>query len=216
MARKTGWIRRAGVVLALASSVPSVQAATLVAYPDDRAGFVANTGAASIGNLPSTGAVASRTVGGVTFTTDSGSLWFGDFSTRVPNNEMIVSGAENFHMTIPGGVYSLGLDIFEPTFTDASGCNTACVNTNFTIQVFAGATSLGLFPYNAPDDNGTGPVVLGFFGVHSDVLFDRVVVRDVTGNSDNEMFANVLTGTLPLVPTPAAGRSWGRLKSIYR
>ena len=205
--------RFAGIAIAVAAATPSAQAA-MVSYPNDRAGFVASTGATSIGILTAGASGTSLSVGGVTFITDSGTLFFGDFSSRVPGNEMIISAAENFHVTLPSGVFSFGFDLYEPTFAGPSGCNTGtCVDDNFTIEVLSGATSLGSFAYNAPDDNGAGPVALGFFGVCSNVAFDRVVVRDITGNADNEMFANFLKGS---VPTPARGTSWGRLKILYR
>jgi hypothetical protein len=213
MSRVSPWLRFSGVVLVLAAQ--AAPAATLVSYPDDRATFAARDGVSAIGNFPTAGPTSSLTVGGVTFVTDSGSLFFGNFSTRVPNNEMIISAEESFHANLPGGIFAFGFDLYEPNFSGPSGCNTAvCVDDNFSIQIFAGTTSLGSFTYNAPDDNGTSPVVsLGFFGVCSSVAFNRVVVRDVTGNLDNEMFANFLTGTLP---TPALGTSWGRLKIMYR
>ena len=218
----TYWFRLAGVAFALAAATPAAQAA-LVSYADDRSGFVANTGATSIGSFPTgVGPVGSLSVGGVTLTTDSGGLFFGNFSSRVPGNEMILSGPEDFHVTLPSGVFSIGFDLYEPTFGGASGCNTTtCVDDNFSVEVFAGSTSLGSFTYDAPDDDGTAPVApLGFFGVHSCVAFNRVVVRDVTGNLDNEMFANFLKGSTPIpavqCTTPAAGISWGRLKILYR
>lgn len=212
MAMSTRWVRLVCAAIALLTAMPSAQAA-LVSYPDDRAGFLSGTGAASI-TLPSgVGPVGSYSVAGTTFITDSGSLYFGDFSTRAPDEEMIISGEEDFHVTLPSGTFAFGFDLFEPTFTGPSGCNTTCVETSFMIEIFAGATSLGSFPYNAPNDPGSGPVMLGFFGVHSDVAFNRVVVSDVTGHSDNEMFANFLIGS---TPTPALDTSWGRLKMLYR
>jgi hypothetical protein len=201
------------IALSLPAAAPPAAAAP-VTYPNDPGGFVAATGAASIGNLPAgVGPVASLGVGGVTITTASGSLYFGEFNSRVPNNEMIISGDEDFVVTIPGGVFAFGFDLYEPTFGGPTGCNTTCVNTSFTIEILAGTTSLGSYAYDAPNDTGSGPVNLGFFGVHSDVAFDRVVVNDVTGHSDNEMFANFLTGS---VAVPTLGSTWGRLKTLYR
>ncbi len=195
---------------------PSEARAVVAAYPDSRSGFVAASGATSIGSSPTLNA-SSVTVGGVTFVTDSGTLAFGDFSSRVPNNEMIISGAENFHVTLPANTFSFGFDIYEPNFVGVSGCNATCFDTNFSIEIFSGATSLGLYNYNAPDDSGTGPVALGFFGVHSQLAFNRVVVRDLANTNDNEMFANFLRGGTAFDPTtPAHGASWGELKVLYR
>jgi hypothetical protein len=135
---------------------------------------------------------------------------------RVANHVMVGSGPEHFHATFPGGVFAFGFDRFESTLTGPSGCNTACGGTNFSIEIFAGATSLGAFPCNDPNQTGSGPTAVGSSGADSDVAFDQLVMRDVTANSDNEKCASFLTGVTPLPPVSATGRSRGRVKILYR
>jgi hypothetical protein len=202
---------RLGVLaVALAAGAFSSAHATIILYADDRPGFLAATGATSIGPLPAAGG-SGTTIGNVTFTNGAppGSIVFGAWSNEISGNDLAVSGFENFNLSISGGgVYSLGFDFHEPLESPAApppGCNTQpvpCVDSPFLIEIFAGATSLGVFAYNAPNDTSTamgGP--LGFFGVHSDVLFDGVQVREQAppGTNDNEYFGNFLTGTEALV-----------------
>lgn len=201
-------------LVALASSSPAL--AALVSYADDETGFLSASGAASIGALP-TGTGNGTVVGAVTFTNGPGSvIAFNNFSNELAGNDLGVSGVENFNATIAGGAYAFGFKVHEPTYfgtnsgsTGTWGCNAPCFDTTFRIEFFDGATSLGSFTYNAPDDASTaagGPV--GFFGVTSSIAFDRVQVRDVTNQIDNEMFGEFVIGTnapgTPGVPEPAS------------
>lgn len=189
----------------------SAAGAVTVSFAGDQAGFLASSGATSIGEL--TAGSNWHTVGAVTFFDGSplGDLVIGKFSNEFGGALSVgLSGPENFSMTIAGGAYSFGFGVHEPGYIGPTGeflrgCISACVDTSFEFEIFAGTTSLGLFTYNAPDDNDDsvgGPV--GFFGVHSSVLFDRVVVRDVTGNADNEFFGAFVLGNTPYSETPAA------------
>jgi hypothetical protein len=173
--------------------------ANTLTYPNDKAGFLIATGATSIGPLPSNG--SNGTIIGTATFTSANSIIFGDWSNEITGFDLAISGGENFNLSIAGGAYSVGFDLHEPTTAGSPpGCNAAvCVDSPFTIQIFFGSTSLGIFQYNAPDDNSTaigGP--LGFFGVHSSSRFDRVEIRDVNDNLDNEYFGNFMTGQTAL------------------
>lgn len=189
--------------------------AALVSYADNASGFVAASGATSIGALPGSGGNGT-VVGKVTFTSAPGSaIAFNNYSNEMAGNDLGVSGVENFNIAIAGGAYAFGFSVHEPTYngtnsgsTGTWGCNAPCFDTSFQFEFFDGTTSLGTFLYNAPDDNGTaagGPV--GFFGVTSDVAFDRVQVRDLTNTIDNEIFGSFLAGYTPpsgsTVPEPS-------------
>ena len=192
--------------------VASGAGAGTVSFADDSAGFLASSGATSIGVL--TAGNNGHTVGAVTFFDGSplGDLTIGKFSNEFGVGALSVglSGPENFSMTITGGAYAFGFGVHEPGYLGPTGeflrgCISACVDTTFRFEIFSGSTSLGVFNYNAPDDNSDavgGPV--GFFGVHSSVLFDRIVVRDVTGNIDNEFFGGFLLGATPYFETPTS------------
>jgi len=189
----------------------SAVGAVTVSFADDQSAFLASSGATSIGGL--TAGNNAHTVGAVTFFDGSplGDLTIGKFSNEFGGALSVgLSGPENFSMTIAGGAYSFGFGVHEPGYVGTAGeflrgCISACVDTTFEIEIFAGTTSLGVYTYNAPDDNDPavgGPV--GFFGVHSSELFDRIVVRDKTGNADNEFFGGFALGTTPYSATPAA------------
>lgn len=197
-------------LLAIAAGGFSAAQATVIVHTDDKAAFLAATGATSIGALPGSGGTGT-TVGSVTFTNaPASSIAFGVWSNEIAGNDLAVSGLENFNLAIAGGTYALGFDFHEPLESPGAippGCNVAtCVDSPFKIQIFAGVTSLGVFDYNPPNDTSTAPGgPLGFFGVHSNVLFDRVEVREQSpGTNDNEYFGNFFTGATPaVVPEPA-------------
>ncbi len=175
--------------------------ASVITYADDKTNFLSSTSATPIGALPSSGANGTA-IGNVTFTS-SNPIVFGNWSNEIGGFDLAISGAENFNMTIASSANSIAFDMHEPTTASGPpGCNAAvCVDSPFTIELFSGTTSLGTFQYNAPDDvsvNSGGP--LGFFGVYSSISFNRVEVRDVNGNLDNEYFGNFLLGntTIPV------------------
>jgi hypothetical protein len=190
--------------------VAPTTAATLDTYDNDRAGFLAATGATSIDALPSSGG-GGTTVGPVTFgNAASSSVTFGDWSNEISGFDLAITGNENFNLLIGGGgVHAIGFDWHEPmNGSPAPGCHVpSCTDSSFTIEVLAGSTSLGVFAYNAPNDNSTAPGgPLGFWGLHSSVLFDQVRVRETVGGIENEYFGNFVAGVSP-VPELATAAS---------
>lgn len=190
--------------------------AATVTY-DDQAAFLAGSGATSIGALPSTGG-SGTVVGPVTFRdVVGGAAAFTAVGTNEFDNELAFTNYEVFDMDIAAGAYAVGFAIHQPGYMRADGgpsnlgCNTTpCVDSQFTIEIFFGSTSLGQFSYAPPVDADVaagGPV--GFFGVHSSQLFNRVAVREIHGTGggadglqhiDNEYFAHFHTGSQALVP----------------
>ena len=231
-------MRRLLVLMLLGFAAPASYSAT-VTYADNRAGFLAATGATSIGALPNLGTVAANgtLVGAVTFTSPH-TIAMTQRSPEISGNELSVTNQEHFNMAIGGGAYAIGFDLHDPSYqkgtTDPGnwGCaqpgsvgSSACFNSTFTIEIFSGVMSLGKFSYNAPDDSDPdvgGP--LGFFGVHSSTTFDRVEVRDITlltgrpvGTIDNEYFGNFLTGNSALTdpsPVPLPAAAWLLLSGL--
>jgi hypothetical protein len=203
-------VKKLGMAMTLAAGLGFAGAANaiFVSYADDKAGFLAATEATSIGALPASGG-SGTVVGDVTFTYAGsfGYLGFNNVSIEIAGNNLGVGGVEEFDMAIAGGAHALGFDLHEPAYNNMGnfsnlGCNAGlgCVDSPFSIELFSGNSSLGTFVYNAPDDlsaNVGGPV--GFFGIHSSELFDRIEVRDLSDNLDNEYFGNFLTGSTALV-----------------
>jgi hypothetical protein len=196
-----------GAVLGMAASTE----AALITFAN-KASFLSATGATSAtGALPDAGAVGpGYTVGSVSFTTLSGTLFIGtgglfpgvvtDWSATIPGHDIAISGEESFRVDLAGPVYSLGFDFFEPILNQGSGLRTddcfwPCSDSPFMVTLFSGSTALGSFMYNAPD------ATLAFYGVWTDFAFDRVEIIDTTHTIDDEFWGEFYTGTNP-VPEP--------------
>jgi hypothetical protein len=128
---------------------------------------------------------------------------FADVSGRLPGSELSVSfGAEgaakeDLNLLPAGPVFSLGFDFVEPQFDPQ--VNAPFVDSTFTVTVRAGATSLFSFTFNAPNDAAS------FVGVWGDQPFDRVEIRETTGDDENEFYGRVYTGSASAaVPEPTA------------
>jgi len=184
--------------------IPNANAAITTYF--DKATFLSNTGSTSAtGALPDLalipgGAAASQTVGTVTFTITppSSELYIGatginpvpgfDWTSLNPGPDIGISDIENLNADLSSPVFALGFDIVEPT--TGIGCNnTTCVDTTFSVTLKNGPTTVDSFQFNAPDD------VLAFVGVQSDTAFDRVEIRDVTANIDDEYFGEFYSST---------------------
>ncbi len=174
---------------------------------NDKTTFLIDTGATSAtGPLPNLGlipgdAAASQTVGTVTFTITppSSELYIGaagvnpvpglDWTTINPGPDIAISDIENLNADLSSAVFSLGFDFVEPT--TGFGCNnTTCVDSTFSVTLKNGPTTVDSFQFNAPND------VLAFVGVQSDTAFDRVEIREITGNNDDEYFGEFYTSEL--------------------
>lgn len=170
----------------------------------DKASFLASTGAESAtGALPSSGG-DPQTVGSITFDGLSpSSNNFGgtaDFwSSLIPGHDLALNGAENFDIIAAVTVYAMGFDAHEPAtpffggrFTDTCGVS-ACVDTTFEITFLNGASLVGSQSVNFADNT------LAFFGVWSDIPFDRFLVRDTNRSNDDEFFGQVYTSHHALI-----------------
>ncbi len=199
--QSVAWLA-AGALLTLAAPSEAV----LITYAN-KASFLADTGATSAtGALPDIGdAGSAELVGTVTFTTLSGTLFFGtgdasQWSTVLPGNELAISGPESFMVGVPGPIYSLGFDFIEPAGSTAAtdGCNAPCFDSTFRVTLLSGGAPIpgAFFDYNAPDN------VAAFFGVWTDFAFDGAQIIDMTNTIDNEFWGEFYSGSEP-VPEPA-------------
>jgi hypothetical protein len=206
-------IRTAACILGVFVALATASEAALLTFTD-KTTFLTATGATSAtGPLPDIGAAApGTTVGSVSFTTLSGTLYIGtggsfpgivtDWSATLPGNDIAISGNEDFRVDLVAPVYALGFDFFEPNvFSTAypvtDDCFAPCFDSTFTVTLFSGATALGSFTYNAPD------ATLAFEGVWTDFAFDRVTIIDTTATIDDEYWGQFYTGTTP-VPEPGS------------
>ena len=180
------------------------EASAAITVFNDKTTFLTTTSATSAtGPLPNLGkivgdAAASQTVGTVTFTITppSSELYVGaagvnpvpglDWTAINPGPDIAISDIENLNADLSSPVFSLGFDFVEPT--TGFGCNnTTCVDSTFSVTLKNCPTTVDSFQFNAPND------VLAFVGVQSDTAFDRVEIREITGNNDDEYFGEFYT-----------------------
>jgi hypothetical protein len=201
----------AGLVLATNASAALI---TYIGVAPAKSDFLAATGATDAtgaGSLPNMGAVGtSLTLGNITFTTQPGhniyvgtkgatltaldGTTFNDWTTLLAGPDIAISDTENMDVTVNTGLsYSFGFDFVEPTTGSVNAATV--VDSTFTVTLLDGATSVGSFTFNAPDNQAA------FVGVWTDTLFNKVQIRETTGGIDNEFFGEFYKGVTP-VPEP--------------
>jgi len=176
----------------------------------DLPAWLISTGASPTTAFPDVGAAeVSRTVGSLTFTAVGTQMYFG-----LPGNpgwSSLLSGAElalnteNFDVAIDSLVYSFGFLFHEPSGIgappDTCGNVAACTEGTFSVSLFNGIVPVGSLQFNATND------IAAFIGVHSSLGFNRVEIREIIGDFDNEYFGRFYTGAQPLpggpVPEPS-------------
>lgn len=190
--------------------VPS-QAGAIVLTFSDRTSFLSATGAINAtGPLPNLGAIpgGSQTVGSLTFTTASGSLFIGSlgvggiapdpWTPRLPGNQIAISGPEHVDVDVAGPVYSMGFDFVEPEadiVSDFLRSGGVITDSTFMVTLINSGIFVDSFSFNAPND------IASFVGVWADSPFNRIEVRD-TASIDDEYFGQFYTGMTSLRVTP--------------
>lgn len=193
------------IALALAVVSPGVHAS--VDVYGDRAAFMADT-AATQATLPYfdggfgvfAGPYTSLVSGSVRFAQASGPIYFGDASTRLAGGEITIDGTEHLDLSLTGPVHALGFDFVEPRMDPL--LNAPFVDSTFTVTLFSGATEVGRFDFNAPDDSAA------FIGAWSTLSFDRAQIREAVGGIENEFYGQFYTGVAAPVPEPAVATLW--------
>jgi hypothetical protein len=220
---KTIWtITIATILLAgiVAPALTNNAFATISGGEVDKTTFLTDTGATSIGAVPNLGNVGNTvatTIGTTEFKSASGSLYMGgstilsglgfnsDWTSLIPLNSMAISNVESLDVTFDSSVYSAGFDFVEPSCnrSECSGeqagdigtnVNNGFVDSEFTVTLKLGLTTVDTFTFNAQNDVAT------FVGVTSDSPFDKMEIRETTGASENEYFGEFYTSSLPPVP----------------
>ena len=174
------------------------KAAILTVY-EDKADFLADTGVTGTSAFPVLGSsLASFTHENLTFTSvapNTLNLSGTDWTTRLPgSNELAINGIEHLNVDIATSVDSFGFDFVEPEFDPFSA---PFVDSTFEVTLFNAGTNIGSFEFNAPND------MAAFVGVSSDMLFDRVEIREIVGAGGNEFYGAFYAG-LDSVPDPTS------------
>lgn len=198
-------MRRTVSLLAISGLLASASANAAIVTFNDRATFIAATGATGIGAIPAS-ISGGFTLGGLTFSNVSPSSMVStnNWSTLISEaTDLAISDVESFDVASSGPLFSFGFDFHEPSASTPPGpqfpdtCNTTCVDSTFTITLRSGAALVDSFLFNRPND------VLAFVGVASSVAFDRIEIRETAGGIDNEFFGNFLIGRVQVVPEPS-------------
>jgi hypothetical protein len=120
MKKTTRFVVSAASLAALFCSLAG-HAASVTTYADDRAAFLAATGATTIGALP--GAPSSpttannATIGPVTLhQVGVSTAVFFNYSNEISGNELSTSSVENFDMSLAAGAYSIGFAVHQPKY----------------------------------------------------------------------------------------------------
>jgi hypothetical protein len=187
---------------------------------NDQATFLTATGATSAtgGALPSltTSPLGSAHIGSVTFSgVDGWKIWVGglesynpsDWTTLLPGNEIAVNHMENLDVAFDAPVFSAGFAFAEPGPQPAVNASSPYANdssypyadSTFTVTLKSGASVVGAFTFNAPDETAS------FVGVWSDTAFNRMEIRETTGDIEDEYFGQFYSGAVAMpVPEPEA------------
>lgn len=187
----------AGIALLAALALQPAAGATIT-YTS-RATFLTATGATSAtGALPNSGAAPSVTVGAITFSAvapTSTDIWLAAWTTRISGFDIAIQGVENFNAQSASLVTAMGFDFVEPQFDP--NVNAAFLESTFSVAVYNGATLVDSVSFSRGNDS------LQFFGIATDLLFNRMEIRETTGGAENEFFGQFYTNAA-VVPVPAA------------
>lgn len=195
---------RAFILLAAFSMLHAARADAATILLTDRTTFGLATGATSVGAIPQ--GSGPFTLGPLSFQNQLPSSLNHtiNWSTLISEPfDLAINDRENFNVvTSSVSLFAFGFDFHEPSLSTPPGpafpdtCNASCVDSTFQITVLNGGTSVGSHLFNMPND------VLTFVGVSSTDPFDRIEVREIVGNIDNEFFGNFLVAT-QRVPEPS-------------
>jgi len=193
-----------GIATALS---PKTHAATMLF--DDQSYFISHTGASETTTIPTTTATFAPgdgfTSGNLTFSLVDVNTQFmiSDATSHLPGNELSLDGVESFNIDINTGlVHYFGFDFVEPEFDP--NLNGTFVESSFEVTLKNGATAVDSFSFSKANDSAQ------FVGVWTDNSFNRIEIRETTGDSENEFFGQFYTGAgagafpPPVVPLPAA------------
>ena len=203
----------AGLTLTLLGQIDPSSAMSFKTY-DDQAEFLAETNATALSPYPELGfGLDSFSHDGVTVSPVSDLHPDAPDPTLVvqrrsifPDGAILVTGQEDFDIDLSGPVNSFGFEFYEPTAT-ADPAN--YVDSTFEVTLFLMEEAINNFEFSPVDG------VLSFFGVLSDMAFDRITIREIVGGTDDEAIARIFVGQDAVLEeptkTPEPGLALGSL-----
>jgi hypothetical protein len=185
----------------LAAALANPAQAAFSTY-SDKAAYLADSGATQATQAYGSGVLGtSVTSGSVTFNqVGPSTIAFGDWTSRLPGNEISTSSFENLDVVFATPVQAFGFDFVEPQFDP--NVNASFVDSTFTITLLQNSTVVGSFTFNVPNDTAA------FVGAISTVDVTAVQIRETTGGIENEFFGQFYTASLAPVPEPAGWALW--------
>jgi len=200
-------MNKLNLAIPLLFSISTFTQASIITF-DNLSSFVTSTSAIATTALPNTGLLAgsassSQTVGDLTFsiTSPSFGLFFGTagssvapapWTSRLAGNQIGISDSENLNIEMINHVSSFGFEFVEPE--NDPNMNGTFIDSIFEVTLLGNGSFIESFIFNANND------VAAFVGVSSDVAFNRVEIRELTGGPENEFFGLFYTSPVP-VPT---------------
>jgi hypothetical protein len=190
------------------SLLVSSSTAQVSLYQGDEAGFVALTGAVSAGPFPDVGVIPGGA--GATFAhppltislaPPATALIVGgstQWTTVYPDPVIAISDKENLNVDFDSPVYVAGFYFVEHSTPGIPGCGgggLTCISSTFEATLKLGGVIVGTAQYDAPDD---AAIVIG---LHSPQPFDRLELREILGDIDNEYWGTFFTSTCPAIST---------------
>lgn len=186
-------------ILTLGSAAGSAQAAPHTST--DKAAFLAETSATSVGGFPSGSHVASFTAGEAHFQIVNPSTFnFSDWTSRLPGVDMGINGKEQFNVSFANPVHAFGFDIVEVQ-NDPNLNAAPFVDSIFTMDFYRLGLLVGTHVFNAPNDAAS------FVGVWMNNTFDQVRLRETVGGIENEFFGTFYSGKALPTGVPDGGSS---------
>ncbi len=185
--------------LALAAAGVTQPALGQLSYTDLDT-FLSASGSTAEAAMPASGSTTSQVVGAMTFTNDPPStLSFGfvdgGLTALTPGNDLAISGVEDFNIDFATPITSLGFQWVDK----------AAADTTFTATFLSGGvggTIIDVMNFSGPEN------VLLFDGFVTTQAFDRVEIREVGNDNQNEYFGQFFTGALAKSFNNPAGGNW--------
>lgn len=197
-----------GPALAVTASICALSAHAATTSYSDRTTFLSAAGSATDHSTAPFNFTGSRAYSnGLTVNEVSGT--FGStsvtgFADLGISDAIVLNGVESLDFNFSEQRFGFGLDIVESTTpfsaSRSAGCGVAtCVESTFTFTFLNGGSVVGSEVISPANDT------VVFFGVTSDLGFDKVEMRETTGSNDDERFGGFVSTAAPApVPLPAS------------